>query len=140
MDLDLFEDDGVYSEILYFSLHVQSCVIECTVSSISFLLFFLSLSFITTTPRPTCCSLLGNKILQEIKADQNCNFETSKKHTVLYQTINNTPNTNIMANETRSPRFVQWLAFLVFSIITLGSVVEVVSLYVQCQHSTSMSV
>ncbi len=33
-----------------------------------------------------------------------------------------------MANsDTRSPRFVQWLAFLVFSIITLGSVVEVVS-------------
>jgi hypothetical protein len=31
-----------------------------------------------------------------------------------------------MANETRSPRFVLWLAYLVFSIITLGSVVEVV--------------
>lgn len=31
-----------------------------------------------------------------------------------------------MTSQTRSPRFVQWLAFLVFSIITLGSVVEVV--------------
>lgn len=31
-----------------------------------------------------------------------------------------------MANDTRSPRFVLWLAYLVFSIITLGSVVEVV--------------
>lgn len=31
-----------------------------------------------------------------------------------------------MANEARSPRFVLWLAYLVFSIITLGSVVQVV--------------
>lgn len=31
-----------------------------------------------------------------------------------------------MTSQTRSPRFVQWLAFLVFAVITLGSVVEVV--------------
>ncbi len=32
-----------------------------------------------------------------------------------------------MANQSRSPRFIQWLAFLVFSIITLFSVIQVVN-------------
>jgi len=42
-----------------------------------------------------------------------------------------------MGNESRSPRFVQWLSFLVFSTITLGAVVEVVNEKDQLEGRTS---
>jgi len=43
------------------------------------------------------------------------------------------PNINVETGETtntRSPRFHQWMAFLVFSIITMGSAVQVVRVFV----------
>jgi hypothetical protein len=57
-----------------------------------------------------------------------------KKYERNYENTNETMSDPNISTETgeamqgRSPRFTQWIAFLVFSTITLGSSVEVVSL------------